>query len=759
MKKVAFAVLALSAGCMLSMPALADTFTSEAQGFGGPVTVTITVEDGKVTDVTAEGSSETAGVGSMAIEQLPGAILEAGTWDVDVVSGATYSSTAVLEAAHDAFVQAGLEEEADLTVQMKAGTYTAKKNGFALCEPITVTTILSADEIIDIKVDMVNTAETPPMINCVVKKLIPRMLEAQSVSVDAITGATMTSNAIKAAVKDCIEQALEAGECDPAAVAAFEVIPEKTGGEETLNTEVLVIGMGGSGCFTAMSAAENGAKVLAIEKNGRYGGTTGLTSECMAINPPRIQEEYNNGEDFVDTDAMKQAWMEYTCGDAKETMIDKMIYGSGEAIDWAHYEHDFDYDYQPKIGFTPADVYAVKYQFLPNSVGANKAYIEHYFDNLIKDFTEAGGEYLLETEAYELIQDENGKVIGAKAKDLVNGTEYTIYADSVVLATGGFAGDAEMEEEYLSDEYYELKGDWKCYGLTTNDGKMVAAALSIGAGTYNIGMPPMVHNAGTPSFLAGYETNLVEGKIGMRTGRPQVWSSGDIPLDMVIAANSLAVNKHGERFTTEEQVAMLNSWIAGPRFYSIWSSDQIDVIRDSGFKFEPSGPATIYLGYQGAIPAGIPLPNAYEVLDDAISQGIAFKADTVEELAETLGMDPATLKATVDTYNAACEAGEDAEFGKAADYLDAIGAGPYYAVLGAPWCYSTTAALDINEDFQVLTEDHETPIEGLYAVGTDSAGVLYSEQKPYVTFGGAANGWALTSGYQCGKLLGEKYAG
>ena len=77
----------------------------------------------------------------------------------------------------------------------------------------------------------------------------------------------------------------------------------------------------------------------------------------------------------------------------------------------------------------------------------------------MKDFTEAGGRYMLETEAYELVQDDSGKVVGVKARDLVNGTEYTIYADAVVLATGGFAGNAEMEEEYLSEEYFELKGD------------------------------------------------------------------------------------------------------------------------------------------------------------------------------------------------------------------------------------------------------------------------------------------------------------
>ncbi|MDO4493662.1 MAG: FAD-dependent oxidoreductase [Clostridia bacterium] len=741
-----------------SVAAMAETHTASQKGFGGDVTVAITVENGAIADVTVEGANETAGIGSRAVEMMPERIKEAGTWDVEAVSGATISSTAIKLAAKEAMTEAGLIEKKNVTVNMKAGTYTAKKNGFALCEPITVTTILSHNKIIDVKVDTVNISDTPPIVNAVVKTLVPRILESQSVKVDALTGATLTSEAVKAAVEDCILQALAAAECDPEAVSAFYTEPARIGGEVELNTQVLVVGMGGSGAMAAVSAQESGLSVLAIDKACRYGGTTGLTSECMAINPPRIKAEYNEGKDFTDADAMKAAWMAYTEGDAKEEMVDKIIYESGEALDWAHYENGFEYDYRPKTGFTAADVYAVKFQFLPNTVGANKAFIERYFDGVIADFTAAGGQYMLETEAYALITDETGAVKGVKAYNKITGTEYTIYADAVVLATGGFAGNPEMEEKYLSEEYYELKGDWKCYGLHSNDGKMIEAALEAGAGTFNIGIAPMVHNAGTTSFLAGYPTHVVEGQMGARTGRPLVWSEGDLPLDMTISANSLSVNKHGERFTNEEQVAMLNSWIAGPRFFSIWSSTQIDDIRDNGFKFTPQGPATIYLGYQGAIPQGIAIPNAYEVLEDAIAQGIAYKADTLEELAVLLGIDPATLVATVETYNAACVAGEDKEFGKKPEYLDAIAEGPYYAMCGAPYCYTTAGGLDIDVNYHVLKADHETKIDGLYAIGTDSMGVLYTEKKAYVTFGGAANGWALTSGYQVGRVLAEELA-
>ena len=81
--------------------------------------------------------------------------------------------------------------------------------------------------------------------------------------------------------------------------------------------------------------------------------------------------------------------------------------------------------------------------------------------------------------------------------------------------------------------------------------------------------------------------------------------------------------------------------------------------------------------------------------------------------------------------------------------------GPYYGIVGSSYCYSTCGGLDINTDFQVLLADGETPMGGLYAVGTDSMGVLFSEAKAYVTYGGAAQGWAYTSGRLAGQVVAE----
>jgi fumarate reductase flavoprotein subunit len=117
-----------------------------------------------------------------------------------------------------------------------------------------------------------------------------------------------------------------------------------------------------------------------------------------------------------------------------------------------------------------------------------------------------------------------------------------------------------------------------------------------------------------------------------------------------------------------------------------------------------------------------------------------------------MGLDGNALAQTVTQYNTYCANGKDEDFNKDAKYLAAVEGAPYYGIVGSSYCYSTCGGLDINKDFQVLLADGKTPIDGLYAVGTDSMGVLFSEEKAYVTYGGAAQGWAYTSGRLAGKV-------
>ena len=757
-------LLSLILICLLAFPAFAgaEVYEAASAGFGGEVKVTLNIEDGKIVEASIVGDGETPGFGASALEPLAAQLVAAGNAEIDGVSGSTVTSNAVKAAAAAALAQA--TGAAPVEAKLADGTYAAEAYGFEMAVSNKVNVTIEGGKIAAIAYGE-DCGDTPPMLDTVEKVLFPRIIEAQSVGVDVAAGATVTSNAIKKAVEDCLAQALAAAGCDAAAISAYKTVPAKVGGSEEITTQVLVIGMGGSGTYTALRAQECGAQVLAIDKQARYGGTTALTSEIGVINPPRIKAQYNNGEDFCDANAMRAAWDAYVEGDAKPEIVDIYFEKSGEALDWLALDHGAQFDMKPQAGFTPTDVYKVKFQWLPNfdernpmapTYGYNKGEIATYFDRLVADYTALGGQYMLETEAYDLII-ENGKITGAKAKNLATGKEYTIKADAVVIATGGFLGNPEMTEKYLSNEYFPMKGTWKVYGSYGNDGKMLQAAIDNGAATYNIGMPPEVHMAGAVDYLPaheyGYPINVIEGTLSFDTGREIRWTVADLPHILGVSSDSLAVAPTGKRFASETGIAMLDPWLAGPTYYSIWSEEQLKGIEAEGLKTEVIGPAVGFLGHRGAIPAGVALPETFEVMNYAIDRGYVFKADTVEALAGMIGVDAAALAETVAAYNGYCETGVDAEFGKPAELLTKIGEGPYYAVEMASYSYNTCAGLDINDKMQVLNTNGEV-MEGLFCVGSDSAGVLFTEKKPYVTFGGANNGWTLTSAYVLGEILG-----
>ena len=733
----------------------AQEATAEAAGFGGTITVTLKVEDGKVVDAAIEGPSETEGKGSVAVEEMQAAMEAQGTVEVDGVSGATFSSQAILTAAREAYAKAtGTEVSSE--VKMAPGTYTGSATGFRQGHTIDVSVTVDEKEIKEIVVDHETLADTVGMFDSAEDLLIPRIIETQSVSVDAITGATSSSNGIKLAVTKALEQALEAGGSDAAAISAFQTVPAKSTATEELDVDILIVGMGGAGTVAAVRAAElayekdpENVNILAIDKAGRYGGMASLTMSVFAANPPKYIEENNNGEDYVDADALYEDWIQYTQGDAKADIVRNFIDDSGDVLDWMVYEHGLGI-MPPAGGLAEGDSNIVCFNYADADKGLTIRRIGtlDFYDRMIEDYTAHGGKYMLETEGYELIMADDGvTVVGCKARN-ADGTEYIIHADAVIMATGGFAANPEMEEKYLSNEYYPLKGTWKMVGLEQNDGAMIEGAINAGAGTYNIGMPPMVHMSGSADFLTQFEYVETENYNG-QTNQNTVWTYGDIPMYMGLQQNTLAVDANGARFTAETGIQMLDPWIAGPYYYSIYSGDMVAALRENGFKYPTMGVAANNLGAIGPIPNNMPLPQIDDVLDAAVKAGFVFKADSLEELASQFGADPETLKATVENYNTFCENGEDTEFGKAPEYLEKIGnEGPFYAIKMASYCYSTAGAMDINADMNVLAADGETVMNGLYATGLDSMGVMMTEKDAYVTYGGVAEGFAFVSGYR-----------
>lgn len=185
------------------------------------MSVTVRVENGVIADVKAVGENETLGVGSRAIEMLPERILAAQSADVDGVSGCTFSSTAVKAAAQEAIAQAaGSAAQAAAGIRMRPGAYTGYGTGYGIIGKLAMDVTVSENEITAIEVNDHNR-ETITIFTAAVEKLVPRILETQSLEVDGVTGATSSSNGIKAAVADALSQALAAAGTDPSALKSF----------------------------------------------------------------------------------------------------------------------------------------------------------------------------------------------------------------------------------------------------------------------------------------------------------------------------------------------------------------------------------------------------------------------------------------------------------------------------------------------------------------------------------------------------------
>jgi hypothetical protein len=237
-----------------------------------------------------------------------------------------------------------------------------------------------------------------------------------------------------------------------------------------------------------------------------------------------------------------------------------------------------------------------KYQIYTPWEG-NKSLTQGMFQQLADDFEALGGRYMLETEVTDLIY-EDGNVAGVKAVKY-DGTNVTVKARKVILATGGFGGSYDLMNQYLGE-------DWRLYGMAQNEGTGIALAVDAGAATYNIDMPPMSHFA-APEVI----TNCFEDAF-----------DNDIPYALVSTSETLAVNKSGERFLNEEMM-QYSAYIGGSRFYTIYSSDQIDILREQGFAKDASGRYLNHFGVGGVPTADVPMSNIDAALNAAYSGGAA----------------------------------------------------------------------------------------------------------------------------------------
>ncbi|MEE3487230.1 MAG: FAD-binding protein [Bulleidia sp.] len=727
------AILALSlAGCGASSSAAASTeaagkyttgtYTAQAKGHSSDVTVTADFDSNSITNVTIDASGETDSIGQPAAETLTQSILDAQSADVDAVSGATETSNAVKRAMQSVIDQAmGNVSESAETSDVKDGTYSESAASFGVMGLMKGDVTFKDGKITDIKITEESDSATGQWFSVAEEKLIPRIIDAQSLDVDSITGATTSSGAIKSIIEQAVTEA--GGDAD----AWHRSVEKKTDTVTEDGYDVIVVGLGGSGLMAYAAAAQSGASVYGIEAAGEIGGNSASVFGPMTINSKNLTEKYNNGEDNMDADALYKTWIEYVGSEEKADVIREAIDESGPAIDYYMDNFDYSFDGQPfggPAGFLGSFV-VPEWTKLWNVYTADEDNTKWYalgpdhtyqFKNALekaKGMNEKN-DYQLELRADKLLTDTDGRVTGVHAVSY-DGTQYEISGKTVILATGGFLGNADMMKEQFGSTIHTI-------GDTVDNGAGIQMGQSVGGATYALKTLPMVHISQVPNIIR--DDSLTADQKAILSA-------------LAINGEPKEIDETGAVYGAVDETGTTNSdlhigvvFAPGFHYYNVYTEDDLNNIKENGLS-EAAAASTVFgLGQGGTLPAaGTPVTDLDEIVNVGIETNNVFKG-TPAELAKQLGMDEAMLTESLGDADAT-----------------------YYLFECAGYSYGTVGGLDVDVNMNVLKEDG-TPIENLFAVGQDSEGVENVDGKAYTPWGGQAQSWTFVSG----KIAGEQAA-
>lgn len=695
MKGLLAGAMAVSmAACTTSAPKeeaiyTAGTYSASSTGFGGKVTVELTVDATKITDVKITGEGETAAIGGAAMEDLAAAIKDKQSVEVDSVSGATVTSTAVLAAATTALNEAkGIApEKAALT----DGTYTASAIGYSWTGMMTGEVTVENGAIKSIVITEEHDSETGEIANTAITLLPGRIIENQSLATDAISGATVTSNAIK----DIVGQAIEL-----AGGKVTEWQSEVTKKTDTVKLEgydVIVVGLGGSGILSYCTAADAGATVFGIETAAKLGGSSATTTGPMLLGP--VTENFKDFK-FADKDEVYQVWIDYVGSEEKADIIKEAVYNNDTHI--KYFVDNFGFEFTGMIlSFVRPQWSQFWTRYVPengksNIFGPNKT---NQYDRAMEKAVALNekNDYKLELTAEELIFD-GEKAVGVKAV-AYDGTVYEVYGDSIILATGGYVGNDEM----CIDNWGRTLNT---VAITVNDGDGINMGISAGGATYQLGVDPMIHILQIPNMIKNND---------LTKDQKAILSA------LALAKGEQSTNVYGEPLN----LALAEAEIPDYKFYNIYSEAEINDFKANGLTEAIARSTSMFLGQGGKMTAGAPVTDMDTILEVGMKYGNVLKATSIADLAKQIGCDEATLAATL---------GEDTT---------------YYAVICVGYTYGSVGGLDVDVNMNVLREDG-TPIENLFAAGADCQGVENVEGKIYTPWGGQAQSWTFTSGYLAG---------
>lgn len=462
-----------------------------------------------------------------------------------------------------------------------------------------------------------------------------------------------------------------------------------TGGDADwdIEADVVVLGMGAAGCAAAIEAHESGARVVVFEKlpEGLAGGNTRVSGGAWFDNlDPERAAVYLNSlaggyplpqpvvRAWAQETALNTEWVQKTVG-ATTGPVGGAIGGTGPGMPAEFPELD------------GSDVYGGQ-MAVDGKLGSSRL-----LNALIGALETRGIDVRFATPARSLVQDPAdpaGRVVGVVG-EVPNGGALRVRAHrGVIIATGGFEANADMVRDYLR---FPQTLTW---GSPYNTGDGHKMAQKAGADLWHMDNMMSIEGFAVPGYESGFYA-----RFSFRQGFLYVDTDGRRCVDELPRTGHGNALMHGsyEHVPVRRLHAVFDeaTRIAGP----ISPTPQM---LDVGWN-------VLVEGYQWSA------DNSVE-----IEKGWIRKAETLDHLAAELGVDAANLTRSVARYNAACDAGEDEQFGRRADTLVALGDGPYYAFTSAPMLGWSNGGPRRDERCRVLDPFGEA-IGGLYAAGSVSS--------------------------------------